>query len=93
MNISGKQQFVTGYPLTFAMPIGFSMVLVINLNQTEHQVEAIMYVGYALPVALPIILTLYNWSKGLSNRATGLGYSMPFFLISLLALNFTLVKN
>jgi hypothetical protein len=38
LHLSSRQQFVAGYALTFAMPIGFSKV--INLNQTEHQIEA-----------------------------------------------------
>jgi hypothetical protein len=41
------------------------------------------YVRYALPFALPINLTLYNCSEGLSNRATGRAYvyCMPFLLL------------
>ncbi len=39
MNLSGKQQFVTGYILTFAMPIGFPKV--IKLYYTEHNVESL----------------------------------------------------
>jgi hypothetical protein len=45
-----KQQFVTGYAHTFAMPIGFSKA--INLNLTEHQVET----TYDMPFLLPCLL-------------------------------------
>ncbi len=57
VNLSCKQQFVTGYALTFAMPIGF--LKVINLNQTEHQVEA----TYDMPFLLPCLL-IWHFTTG-----------------------------
>jgi hypothetical protein len=82
-----KQHYVPQeYAHTFAMPIGFSKP--INLNQTEHQVEATYDMPFLLPCLLIDTLQLERRPIKQSNRTR---LCVPF--LSLLALNFTLDKN
>jgi hypothetical protein len=69
-----KQHYVTGYTHTFAMPIGFSKEICKLSKLKSNRTSSQGYIRYALPFALPINLTPYNWSAGISNRATGRGY-------------------